>query len=435
MIAKRLEDLDRLVLKIEKQRSRVYTPKQREDNELSELLSGDEMAYLIDRCAAILEAEPDRLGLDYVNLLKLHRSDELKLHYIEDLMFIVLTDTSGKTYRALVDTGATLTAVSAKSVSDTDATEFWEKYQNRARRGEKTVVYANSERGKTGNVYENVELTNGDTRNTLSFPVMHEMPLPPGVDILIGLDWLRQVNPIINFKDGTMRKAKTEIVCAVQRAHETSSGQISAKAMRKLATRMPERVTCVRVYDTRLQPSVKYAMATLTRQKLEAILARKKETSEGKIAESDTKANESDIIPKVPKTGYSHLDELIKQFQDVIPTDLSPEIADKIYRNKWRRETLEHTIPLDDEEVKKKIPYRPYRRLSPVEEEECRKVIERYITDGIIEPSASPFGAAVLFAPKKDGSLRFCVDWRPLNKITDFSKETAPSARTSVCHR
>ena len=49
-------------------------------------------------------------------------------------------------------------------------------------------------------------------------------------------------------------------------------------------------------------------------------------------------------------------------------------------------------------------------------------IVEKYIKDmsnkGLIRPSTSPCGAPILFARKKDGSLRLCVDYRRLNNMT-----------------
>ena len=44
--------------------------------------------------------------------------------------------------------------------------------------------------------------------------------------------------------------------------------------------------------------------------------------------------------------------------------------------------------------------------------------MEEMVNKGFVRPSISPWGAPVLFVKKKNGSMRLCIDYRELNKVT-----------------
>ncbi|GKE94775.1 putative reverse transcriptase domain-containing protein, partial [Tanacetum coccineum] len=48
------------------------------------------------------------------------------------------------------------------------------------------------------------------------------------------------------------------------------------------------------------------------------------------------------------------------------------------------------------------------------------------VENGFIRPSVSPWGAPVLFVKKKDGSMRLCIDYRELNRITIRNRYPLP---------
>ena len=71
-------------------------------------------------------------------------------------------------------------------------------------------------------------------------------------------------------------------------------------------------------------------------------------------------------------------------------------------------------------------PCGPTYSISPREREALREYLEENLRKGFIRPSNSPAGAPILFAKKKDGSLRLCVDYRGLNKITRKNRYPLP---------
>ena len=115
--------------------------------------------------------------------------------------------------------------------------------------------------------------------------------------------------------------------------------------------------------------------------------------------------------------GVSHLwredlpkeiEVVLKEFEDIFPKDLPPGFP-------LIRKGHEFKIDLEDDTPPV---HRPIYKLSPLELEEARKQIEYMLEHGFIRPSESPYGGPILFAPKEDGSLRFCIDYRWLNKKT-----------------
>jgi hypothetical protein len=63
----------------------------------------------------------------------------------------------------------------------------------------------------------------------------------------------------------------------------------------------------------------------------------------------------------------------------------------------------------------------PYRMSTP-EMKELQMQLEELLRKGYIRPIVSPWGAPVLFVKKKDGTLRLCIDFRQLNKVTVKNK-------------
>ena len=105
---------------------------------------------------------------------------------------------------------------------------------------------------------------------------------------------------------------------------------------------------------------------------------------------------------------------IVKEFPYVFPDDILSLPTDR---------KVEFIIDLIPRIEPISIP--PYR-MSPVELRELNAQLEELLSKGFIRPSISPWGAPILFVKKKDGSLRLCIDYRQLNRVTICNQYPLP---------
>jgi len=85
--------------------------------------------------------------------------------------------------------------------------------------------------------------------------------------------------------------------------------------------------------------------------------------------------------------------------------------------------SYDHAIPLIPDVVP--INSRPYH-YSPQHKTEIENQVKQLLDHGLITHSHNPFASPVLLVKKKDGSWRFCIDYRKLNSITIKNKFPMP---------
>ena len=115
-------------------------------------------------------------------------------------------------------------------------------------------------------------------------------------------------------------------------------------------------------------------------------------------------------------TTPSSLEEVrvVRHFPDVFPDDLPGLPPDR---------DVEFTInllPGTDP-----ISLTPYR-MAPAELRELKTQLQELVDKCFIQPSVSPWGAPILFVRKKDGTLRLCIDYQQLNRVTIKNRYPLP---------
>ena len=113
-------------------------------------------------------------------------------------------------------------------------------------------------------------------------------------------------------------------------------------------------------------------------------------------------------LPPVPTrllpTQQQQLKDLFQEFSDIVSQGEDDLGCTPL---------LKHTIETDGPPLRQ-----PYRRQNPTVRREEMGQVQQMLSDGVIHPSNSPWASLIVMVKKKDGSLRFCVDFRQLNAAT-----------------
>ena len=223
--------------------------------------------------------------------------------------------------------------------------------------------------------------------------------LDPSCSVVLGYNWLARYNPLVDWvsKSITFRSMRVNPLTSV--ASDSIPPQLPLPAEDFVPSQTPP-ISPISP-DTSSTPSpphislvnaVAYARAC-------------------KLAGSQSFRLFASQIPDVSDTfsdsDLSNVPEEYHEFADVFSKSRSDKLPEhRPYDLKIHLE--EGTEP----------PLGTMYSLSQVELKALREFIDENLANGFIRPTRSPHGAPILFVKKKDGSLRLCVDFRGLNKIT-----------------
>ena len=294
----------------------------------------------------------------------------------------------------LIDSGATECFVSTRVVRDHN--------MKICKKKEKLKIFlADSSVKNTSQCLHNIYVDLGDHVEFLNFFILEL----PKYDVILGKSWLDRWNPVVDWKKNrvTLHVGKRIVVLNGVREQIPSAElsslfasdfiveQISAQRIRRMSKRELVYLAIVR-----------------------SVLISETNTE----SRTETDSEDQTVQVNGDRTTTPHVIEvqdILNQFSDVFPRELPTGLPPQ--------RSLDHRIDLvPGAEPPHRAPY----CMSPKGLDALKKELQELTDKGYIQPSVSPFGAPILFVPKKDGGLRLCVDYRALNKVTVHNRYPLP---------
>jgi transposase InsO family protein len=221
-------------------------------------------------------------------------------------------------------------------------------------------------------------------------------------DIVLGIPWLRKHNPSINWQTEKITFNR----CMCKKDYEE--------------------------FETRRKGPSKQAAGTQSAQRIKT--EKGPQRPQG-VVDRQTKTIAPDATEQSPDMTDDELSQyVIVKHEKLYATSDEPRILDE-YREfgdlfkAFAEGVLPEHGPFDHEinTMEGTEPtFKPIYQLSEKESQTLKEYIDENLKKGYIRPSKSSAGYPIIFVPKKDGSLRLCVDYRHLNSITIKDRHPLP---------
>ena len=227
-----------------------------------------------------------------------------------------------------------------------------------------------------------------------------------GYDVILGMPWLSHFNPAIDWSSGRLVVQRPEGPVTLKRYITSTCEE------REPEVAAVQQVECSAISYARMARMIRKGHVDFDSIELMRVRSSTDGVPKGKMEPAAGLATVDTESPQDPQ-----LRALLKRYGHLIPDELPSGLPPK--------RAIEHKIELTGD-AKPHAP--PLRRYSPLEDEEIRTQVAKLLERGHARESTSPWGAMVLLAKKKDGGLRFCVDYRVLNNQTLKNRYALPLA-------
>jgi transposase InsO family protein len=207
-------------------------------------------------------------------------------------------------------------------------------------------------------------------------------------DVILGIPWLRKHNPRINWTQRQLSFEDCDCTSSLALTHRQRS-MVNENAVNNIQTGSTR-------YTEKWQPPLQPP-----------------NRSTGHKAREEKRAHQKRVTPSALLDIPTEYDSWKHLFQEDVGASALP-----------RHEPWDHEIVLQEG---KQPTFGPLYGLSEKELKTLKDYLDKSLKKGYIRPSTSPAGYPILFVPKKDGSLRLCVDYRKLNDITVKNRYPLPN--------